>query len=525
VGNRGGWSALALLGLVLLTGCLPQRATADSAPGRPNIIVVMTDDQAASTLTRRVMPKTFDLLVDHGTRFERSIAATPLCCPSRATFLSGQYGHNNGVLWNVPGYAALSEPDNTLPVWLRRAGYRTVHIGKYLNKYSDAVENPAEVPPGWSDWHTILDPIGYYGFTYVENGEVRTMPANRRNYVTRVINREAVRAVKRLKSQHRPLFMVLDEIAPHRWPGPGKVARCPAPVPEPALRDDGLFARSPLPRPPSFNEPDPSDKPSFIRRRARFGPEQIDAIRTGYRCSLASLRAVDRGVGRIWKELGRVGARRNTAIIFTSDNGFYYGEHRVNVEKEIPYRESVEVPLAIRVPRTMSGNGAVGGRRVHRLVANVDLPASIVDLAGARPCAGMGRCRTLDGRSLVGLASGRDRGFPRDRAIPLELDVGRTLAPANISCAYHGIWVGHEILVSHLSASDPNNVCAPTGESEYYDLSTDPFQLDNLFPAPSGSPLASRQAGLAARAERLATCSGIEGRDPPPPFSRSNFCE
>jgi arylsulfatase A-like enzyme len=129
MGERGKWAVWVFAGLwALLFCCLSQPATA-SPTKRPNIIVVVTDDQAASTFTPRVMPKTFDLIVRNGVRFERSIVGTPLCCPSRATFLSGQYGHNNGVLWNIPGYGALGDPGNTLPVWLRRAGYRTVHNG------------------------------------------------------------------------------------------------------------------------------------------------------------------------------------------------------------------------------------------------------------------------------------------------------------------------------------------------------------------------------------------------------------
>jgi arylsulfatase A-like enzyme len=167
----------------------------------------------------------------------------------------------------------------------------------------------------------MLDPVRYYGFTYAEDGQVRTLDDDRAHYATKVFNREAVRTIRQLGS--RPLFMVVDQLAPHRWPGPvGKVAGCPPAAPEPAPRDGDLFAHHRLPRPPSFNEPDVADKPSFIRDRPQFDRSEIDAIRTGYRCGLASLRAVDRGVGQIWRELGKAGERRNTAIIFTSDNGF-----------------------------------------------------------------------------------------------------------------------------------------------------------------------------------------------------------
>lgn len=501
-------------------------ATSEAAarPARPpNIIVINTDDQAASTLTRRVMPNVFDLIVDHGARFRRSIASTPLCCPSRATFLTGQYGHNHGVLWNIPGYADLREPDNTLPVWLRRAGYRTVHIGKYLNLYSWAAPSPAAVAPGWSEWHTMLDPLRYYGFNYAENGRSRVLDPSARNYATSVFNREAVRTIRRFGPSPRPLFMVVDQLAPHRWQGTGRAPGCEAPAPEPAPIDGRLFSHLRLPRPPSFNEPDVSDKPSFIRDRPPLSRGQIEGIRRGFRCGLASLRAVDRGLGQIWRELGAIGEQRNTAIIFTSDNGFYFGEHRINDDKQIPYREALEVPLAMRLPASMSKRTGREGLSVKQLVANVDLPATILDLAGAQPCATAGRCRTLDGRSLLGLARGDGSGYPAGRAFPLELAVGPPHAPPYMSCRYQGVWAGQEIYVPHLSATDASPDCRPTDQAEHYDLRTDPHQLENLFPAPAGSPAALRQAALAARARKLGSCAGIEGRDAPTPGRP--FCE
>ena len=122
-------------------------------------------------------------------------------------------------------------------------------------------------------------------------------------------------------------------------------------------------------------------------------------------------------------------------LVFTSDNGLYFGEHRLSFEKTVPYRESVEVPLAIRFPPRLVPPGR-RGRPVGELVANVDLPATILDLAGAEPCRSAGRCRTLDGRSLLGLAAAGRRRWPADRAIPLELDTGgqagRSLQPVRL---------------------------------------------------------------------------------------------
>ena len=489
---------------------------------RPNVVVVVTDDQPASTANARTMPSTMRLIARRGARFTRSIVSTPVCCPSRATLLTGQFGHNNGVLWNNPGYPDLDDPANTLPVWLRRAGYRTVHVGKWLNGYKHVVPDTAVAPPGWSQWRTALEPIRYYDYVLGVNGRRIEHGSKRRDYITRVLNRQAARMVRRFGDRGRPLFMLVDQFAPHAWPGPGLANGCRAPGVEPDYRDRRRFKRVELPDPPSFDEADVSDKPSFIRARPRVTKADVKLRSRWHRCVLASLRAVDRGVERIWRELGRIGQRRNTAIVFTSDNGFYFGEHRVFVGKELPYREGLEVPLAIRLPPTQRPKHA-RGLRVRRLVGNVDLAPTILELAKADPCASPLDCRVLDGRSLLGLARGRDGSWPDGRALPLELDVGPPTATPNVSCSFQGLWVGRETYLHHTAATTPERDCVPVDESEHYDLRTDPHQLENLFPAAPGSAGAARQAALAARAEALAGCSGIAGRDPAPPGGSS--CE
>jgi arylsulfatase A-like enzyme len=309
--------------------------------------------------------------------------------------------------------------------------------------------------------------------------------------------------------------MVVDQLAPHRWQRPGgRVEDCALPSPEPAPGDAGLVDGVAFQPPPAFNEDDVSDKPAFIRGRDPYGPEQIEAIERTYRCGVAALRTVDRGVGAIWEALGEVGERRDTMLVFTSDNGFFYGEHRLHDDKQIPYRESVEVPLAIRLPAARGP--APAGLRVGELVANVDVPATILELADAQPCNG-GACRTLDGRSLLGLARGDATGWPERRAIPLELDVDGRSSPDFNSCRYQGVWTARWVYVEHSSESGgPGFGCSPADEAELYDLNADPSQLTNLHPPPPG-PLAVLEAGLAERAELLAGCAGIAGRDEPSP--------
>ena len=501
----------AALLLALLACALPATAVA-KAP--PNVIVIVTDDQAPGTFTPEVMPITTRVVADPGALFSTAANSTPLCCPSRASFLSGQFGHNDGVLWNAPGYRALERKNNTLPVWMKRAGYVTAHVGKYLNAYVFAQRDPGAVAPGWMQWHTFVDPNSYYSAPFMQNGEVGETGTRPRDYTTSVINRTAARMIRRYVPRKRPLFMVVDQFAPHRSGGPSRVERCAAPGPEPAIADAGAFADAPLPLPPSFDEADVSDKPSFIQARPQLDAARLAALERTYRCTLASLQEVDRGVGEIWRQLGAAGERRNTALIFTSDNGLYFGEHRLSYEKIVPYRESLEVPLAMRLPATARPRPG-SGITVPQLVANVDLTATILDLAGADPCRKRGDCRTLDGRSLLGLAAGRTAGWPTDRAIPLELDTGGRPADANSSCTYQGMRTATEIYLEHTSIADAEGDCAPADEREHYDLTTDPFQLQNLLalpPDPAAEAL--RTAALANRAAKLHRCTGIRSKRP-----------
>jgi N-acetylglucosamine-6-sulfatase len=171
-----GWgygSALTLVGLAVVA--LSSGGAAGQVARKPNVVVVMTDDQDAASL--RVMPSTRALIGSAGVTFARSFASYPLCCPSRATFLTGQHAHNHKVLDNDPpdgGYGVLAGKDNTLPVWLQRAGYHTVHVGKYLNHYG--LSTPPHVPPGWDEWHGEVGSTSpmMWGYVLSNNGETKT---------------------------------------------------------------------------------------------------------------------------------------------------------------------------------------------------------------------------------------------------------------------------------------------------------------------------------------------------------------
>src|SRR5262245_207007 len=394
-----------LLGIVLAAALLllsppPAPAPAPAAAGPLNVLVIMTDDQTVDDM--RVLPKTRALLAAEGTTFSNSFVAYPLCCPSRSTFLTGQYAHNHGVLANGGangGYQRLDH-SNTLPVWLQEAGYYTAHLGKYLNNYG--VDSP-EAPPGWSRWFGLIDPSTYelYGYTVSDDGVPVTHGNRAADYQTDVLAEEAERILRSRAGESQPFFVTVAPIAPHLERIDGKQV-----APRPAPRYDDRFAAEPLPVKPSFNEADVGDKPPHIRKLPALSAAKATRETAIYRARLASLLAVDDLVERLVKALADTGQLERTVIVFTSDNGFLLGEHRILDQKYYPYEESIRVPLIIR------GSGFPAGATAAQLVSNVDLAPTIITSTGAKPG------RVMDGRPLLPLALDAAQG--KDRTLLIE---------------------------------------------------------------------------------------------------------
>ena len=508
-------AALAAAGAVVTSSLAIAWEPADAAPQQsPNIILIVTDDQTVAQLSEATMPNTLGLVGAQGTTFTNMIATTPLCCPSRASMITGQYGHNNGVLANAGGYKHLEGKRNVLPVWLRAAGYYTAHVGRWLQGYKGA-----KVAPGWDEWFTMVgEDRAYFKYVLSDDGEKLQFGKGPRDYVTRVLNQAALRIVRRQVRSPKPFYLQLDELAPHAdaFEG-GSGGICSHSAIPPSLAPAG-FEDAPLPMPPSFNEPDVADKPSFMKILPTLSDEQVAELVRQWRCRLASLPAVDEGVRRIADALDHAGELDNTAILFVSDNGYFFGEHRVRTEKYLAYEEAIRLPLLIRFP-----GGAGAGAVVNAPVANIDLAPTILEFAGAPPCIGKKAsiCRVMDGRSLVPLAQGG--AWPQDRALALELTRKAGTANAALPCTYQGIRVGGQVYIEHSSVPDPAGQCQPAFEVEHYNLLNDPYELENLYPAPGNSPTAQIEAALAARLAILRDCAGIEGRDPAPPSG--HFCE
>jgi len=426
-------------------------------PRRPNVVLLMTDDQNPGDID--VMRNVRRLIVDRGVTFSNSFVNFPLCCPARATLQTGQYAHNHGVLSNhLPdgGYGRL-DADDTLPVWLTGAGYRTAYMGKYMQgvRYT--------IPPGWQTWDAKGGPTeyAYYDYTLNQDGKLVQHGSRPRDHTDTTISRKAANYIDRFGGGARPFFLMLGYSAPHVRGGDERGCG-----PQPAPRDEGRFADTPFPRSPSFNHKD-LEKP----RRVRAHPlteEDRALIIARYRCRLESLLSVDRGVARLAGALRRTGSLRDTYLIFTSDNGLIQGEHRIRGGKEVPYEEAIRVPLVIRGP------GVPRGRTSRSTAVNADLAPTIAAIAGARP--GL----AVDGESLLPFARDPSRTGTRD--LPIQ------------GARFDGVRTPRYTYVEHIS-----------GETELYDLKRDRYQLDNLAGEPRFAEVRER---LATRLAELQECAG-----------------
>jgi arylsulfatase A-like enzyme len=473
-----------VLAAALALGAAVLAPTAGAAAAkRPNVVVIMTDDQTLSSLS--AMQNTRTLLGDRGTTFDNYLISLSQCCPSRATFLTGQYAHNHGVLGNKAPIGGFDKLDhsNTLAVWLQRSGYFTAMIGKYLNGYGEKPGTHKVIPPGWNEWFV---PLGngvyrYYDYTVNENKTIVRYGSDPGSYETDVFTRKAVDAIGRRAGSDQPFFLWLAYVAPHAA-GRTLGADSPPPnaigMPIPAPSDLGAFASSALPTPPSFNEADVSDKPALIRKLPLLGQQQIDTIRQAYQAQLASLLDVDRGVAAVVQALAQAGKLDNTLIVFSSDNGYLNGEHRVAQGKLVPYEPSIRVPLIMRGP------GIPAGQHLEQLVTNADLAPTLAAVANARPE------RVVDGRSLLPLF--RDPTLEWGRDVLLE----------------RGPESNHpEQVFVALRTPRFKYVEYANGDKELYDLAKDPGELQNQVANPAYAKIRNELAGRLASLRRCAGSS------------------
>jgi N-acetylglucosamine-6-sulfatase len=439
----------------------------DGQSQRPNVVVVMSDDQTADSM--RFMPQVNEQLGAQGTTFAENFVNYSLCCPSRSTFLTGQYAHNHGVLSNqLPdgGFQKL-DSTNTLPVWLQQDGYYTAHIGKYLNGYEQV---PNVIPPGWTEWYGTTQTYQYYGYQVNENGTLVDYGTSADQYQSDVFTQKAVDFINRRAPDSQPFFLSVAYLAPHSGgpnPSPQPPGDCQSTA-KPAPRHATAFDSEPLPQPPSLNEDDVSDKPQEVASQPPLDAADLANIQREYRCRIESLLAVDEGVAQIVAALSNQGELDDTLFIYTSDNGFFHGEHRIPGGKVKLYEESIRVPLIIRGP------GVPAGVTVDDLSINADLAPTILSLT--RSPAG----RAMDGFSLLDAT----------------LDPGRRLGRALLveTRGYSAVRTARYIYAEY-----------DTGEKELYDLQTDPYELQNLQADPAFDQV---EGSLATLLSKLRACAG-----------------
>ncbi len=445
------------------------------------MVVIETDDQTLESM--KVMRNANSLIGGRGARFTNSFVNYSLCCPSRATFLTGQYAHNHRVLSNqghTGGFHRFESlhAHNNLAVWLHNAGYYTALVGKYLNGYL----NRPRVPPGWSEWRaTAPDDQSVYDYILNDNGTLVRYHARPQDFKQDVLTRTAVDLIGRRASSPAPFFLWLTYTAPHVAnpdSSPNLPHNCDHAAKPPA-RYSHAFDDASLPMPPDFNEADVNDKPASIRSRVLLTDDQIADIRRKYRCELESLLAVDQGVKKVVDALRSSGELDRTLVVYTSDNGYFHGEHRIPDGKMRSYEESIRVPLQIRGP------GIPAGVKVSSPVINADLAPTIVDAANADA-----RLK-MDGRSLLPVI--KRPAIDRDRQLLIE-EPGPLTGVRAWGPGFEAIRTPRYMYVEYEEE-----------QPELYDLKQDPFELQSLANYPA---YASTKATLAARLHKLESCAG-----------------
>lgn len=459
---------------LLAAGCgggtpgLPTAVKSDPAAAvvRPNIVLVVTDDLDVPTALE--LPRLPDLLANRGLSFTRAYASQPICGPSRASILTGQFSHNHGVIGNEPpsqGFVAFRKHEASgLAPLLKSAGYRTSLIGKYINAYAWGTGN-AYVPPGWDDWHGHLSAIEdgrFFDYWMNHNGAYTRYGSSQHEYSTDVETRLALEFVRGSAGRPEPLFMLLAPQAPH----------IPAKYHD---RHGADFRYSVAPRLPSFNLGNVTDKPSWVRQIDPLSESQIAWADNLQRFRLRSMRAVEEMIEQVLTSLAETGRLENTFVFFTSDNGLLMGQHRAVAKKGNAYEETIGVPLIVRGPGVPVG-------RTDAFALLIDIAPTLLELAGvALP-------DSIDGRSLAPFLRGRPPAAWRTDVLIENHDYGASHALRTADFMYNQ---------------------QDTGEYELYDMKRDPYQLKNLYRTADPALLGALRQRLSA----LVACRGASCRN------------
>ena len=485
---RGRWWVVALGGWVValgvaVAGVLSAAAVAGiagsppahaAATKRPNVVFVLTDDLSWNLV--RYMSHV-ERMRRRGLTFTRYFVTDSLCCPSRSSIFSGRYPHDTGVFTNggLDGgfqvFYARGEERSTFATSLQGRGYSTGMMGKYLNGY---LPRTFYVPPGWSEWDGAGNAYAEFNYNLNENGRLVHYGHQPADYLTDVLADKGTAFINSAAAAHRPFVLELATFAPH------------APY-TPAPRDAGDFPGLRAPRGPSFNRAN-VNAPAWLRAKPPLTPAQVAGIDTAFRLRAQALQAVDRLIARIEATLRARGLSGRTYLVFSSDNGYHMGEHRLTPGKQTAFDSDIRVPLIV------VGPGVPRRRTDRRLVENIDLRPTFSRLGGGRVPG------SVDGHSLVPLLQGRRvrswrRGVLIEHHGP-DLDAADPDRPAPGSgnpTSYEALRIQGALYVEYRD-----------GEREYYDLRRDPYERVNAI----GRLSRRRRAELHRVLVRLKRCHG-----------------
>ncbi|KAI8357724.1 alkaline-phosphatase-like protein [Mortierella sp. GBAus27b] len=466
---------------------------------KPNFLVILTDDQDLRMNSLDYLPLVKKYLRDEGTEFTNYYTTTAMCCPSRVSLWSGQFAHNHNVTDESPPHGSYTKfvsqklDNNWLPTWLQQAGYSNNYIGKFINGVTPALKH---APKGFdkNHWEPLVAPNIYTFYSPVFSTNNGPLEAHTGVYQTDIISDKSITILDGLaKNKTQPFLFVVSPTAPHDevWSKPDGVVFTP---PVPAKRHEGLFKHAKAPRHPNFN-PEHNDKVSWIGQLPRLNQSEVDRIDAKYRARLQSLQATDELVERLVKRLKHNGQLDNTYIVYTTDNGYHLGTHRMYAGKQTAYEEDTNIPFIIRGP------GIAKGIKSRAVATHTHFPATVLKLAG------LPVPDELDAHSIPVLANkavyGKDQS---SEAFAVEFwsqaffenATGRY--DTNTYKSVRLIGRGYNLLYTVWC----------TGEKEYYDLVKDPFQIKNLY-KDTKTTLLDR---LDALLNVLRTCKGPTCRDP-----------
>jgi len=432
-----------------------------AARTRPNIVFILTDDLSLDLL--RFMPHV-RAMEQHGLTFEDYFVSDSLCCPSRASIFTGDFPHDTRVFGNFgpqggfPAFHRRHEERHTFAVALRRTGYLTAMMGKYLNGYMGSSGEAADgsisavpanyVPPGWSEWDVAGWGYPEFNYTLNEDGRLHRYGHQPSDYLTDVLAHKGTTFIARAARSGRPFFLELATFAPH------------SPY-VPAPRNANDFPTLRAPRPPSFDTL-PTDAPEWLRTHPPLTASQEAQIDQVFRLRAQSVQAVDQMIGAIERQLRASGIAGDTYIVFSSDNGLHTGEYRLMPGKLTAFDTDIRVPLVV------TGPGVPADSRTSAVAENVDL---------AETFAAIGRTRLAgDGHSLLAWWEGKSPGGWRNAALVEHHGSRLSLLDPDFQQPASGSPTTYEAMRTrsflYVEYAD--------GEREFYDLRTDPFELKNI---------------------------------------------